>query len=136
MDKFIKFNIKNFKKMLYIGIVVQIASYLYCAPVELAQLSSYLIKTIITSLFLLLMIHGAKLNNSTGATKLFSRIRFFKYSEFCVIFIAVLAAVLGLIVMLKTKEFDNSCIVVPAIVGLYSASRAACIYEEELQTKE
>lgn len=108
-------------------------SYIYCMPIDTKEFFSYLIKNIVISLVFLLMIHGAHLNNRTGATKLFSKLKFAKYSEFSVVLLTLFAALLGLIMMIKTKEFEFSCLIIPSFVGLYSASRAFCISETELK---
>lgn len=127
---------KNIKKLLCIGIAIDIMSYIYCMPIDTEELLSYLIKNIVLSLIFLLMIHGARLNNFTGATRVFSKIPYAKYSEFFVVLLTLLAAILGLIVMVKTKEFENSCLLIPSFAGLYSASKATCIYENELKKKD
>lgn len=95
---------KNIKKLLCIGIIIDIMSYIYCMPIDMKELFFYLIKNIVLSLFFLLMIHGARLNNKTGATRLFSKIKYAKYSEFFVALLTVVAAFLGLIIMIKKRN--------------------------------
>ena len=131
--KVVKIIIRNIKKILCIGFVVEIISYIYCMPIEYTEFVSYIIKNFVLSLAFLLMIHVARVNNATGATKMFSKIKSVKYSEFYIAILTLIAALLGIIIMLKTRQFENSCLVIPSVIGLYSAARASDIYDIELK---
>lgn len=105
-------------------------------PIEFTEFVSYIIKNVVLSLVFLLMIPAARLNNATGATKMFKKIKLVKYSEFYIAILALIAALVGIILMLKTKQFENSCIIIPSVIVLYSAARAANIYDKELKNDD
>ena len=136
MERIVSYTLQNFKKLLYIGILIEVLCFLYCWPVTFSNLLLYLVKNVVLSLVLALMTHGAKLNNMTGATKLFSRIKWVKYTELFFILFMIIASIIGIIVTLKTRDLQNSCMILPTVIGMYSASRAVRIYEHELKENE
>lgn len=131
MINVINFFIKKIKILIFLSGIIILFCWLYCNPIEFDTIIEYILKTIFLLFAFLLMIHGAKVNNSTGATSIFKKIKVYKYSEFFFTFPCLIIGIVGIIKVFIDKDFNNSVMLLPSVFGCYCSSKASTIYINE-----
>lgn len=133
MKKVIDYFVNNIKKIIMYGIGIEILFAIYCYPISLDDMKSFIKTTVLISFFFYMIIIMIKTNNFTGATEIFDRTPWSKYAHFVLVIPVLILTIVLIIRTIITREFIYTETVIPTIIGLYCASRATQIYEKKIE---
>lgn len=122
---------KKLKKLSLFSFIAFIFYFIYCLPYSLENFTQSLFDLILLSLFLYFFpILSGRINHFTGGDEYFSKIPKFEYFPFVFCIPMFIIGIIGMVIVLFTKNFEVSLMFMPSLFGIKGSLKE---YERYLQ---